>query len=395
MSQASTLTSEQRTAAFQARMARKQAPLVRRAWEAAKEKIGGKHRGRRIAALALAIGVPAVAAPSQWEKLQPSEPEIQLAETVKAMPFEQPGHSFPGSAFYYLEDAPRLTIDAGEHDLALFDMSGTGDVEKTELVIADKAGPAARAFNLYGGGLDKARALQCMTSAVYYEAASEAAAGQRAVAQVVLNRVSHPSYPNSVCGVVFQGSERRTGCQFSFTCDGSLNRQASVGAWSRAQQIAQRALNGSVYQPVGLATHYHTVWINPYWAPSLDHIGTIGAHRFYRWKGLAGKPAAFEAKYAGREPAAAPAAARSASVVPKSKPADPVTLARAYEEARLKALAEAKQSAATRARTPAPTYSAEIERRGGESLYSGEKLPESGSVKPEYANSGRWIAEPN
>ena len=68
------------------------------------------------------------------------------------------------------------------------------------------------------------RSLQCLTEAVYYEARSESEEGQRAVAQVVLNRVRHPAYPNSVCGVVYQGSERVTGCQFSFTCDGALGR---------------------------------------------------------------------------------------------------------------------------------------------------------------------------
>jgi len=134
------------------------------------------------------------------------------------------------------------------------------------------------------------------------------------VAQVVLNRVSHPSYPNSVCGVVYQGSERITGCQFSFTCDGSLARKPSQNAWTRARTVAQDALSGGVYQPVGLATHYHTIWIHPYWAPSLDLIGTIGAHRFYRWRGAAGKLGAFRASYSGNEPFAAPTIRKSFDV---------------------------------------------------------------------------------
>ncbi len=375
-------------------MARKRPPLAQRLWDSAKAKVSGKHRGRRLAALAVAIGVPAVAAPGQWEKLQPAPAEVEVAETPVAMPFEQAGQSFPGSAFYYLEDAPRVAVETGNSNLALFDMSGTGDTEEAALAIADKAGPAARAFSFYGGGLDKARALQCMTKAIYYEAASEADAGQRAVAQVVLNRVSHPSYPNSVCGVVFQGSERRTGCQFSFTCDGSLKRKPGAGAWARAQRHAQRALAGSVFEPVGLATHYHTVWIYPYWAPSLDHIGTIGAHRFYRWKGNAGKPAAFRSRYAGKEPAAAPKPRSAGAPDTAASAADPVALARAYEEARLKALADAKKSSGPASRAPAPAYSAQVQERGGDSLYTAENLPES-NIKPEYANSGRWIAEPN
>jgi hypothetical protein len=126
------------------------------------------------------------------------------------------------------------------------------------------------------------RALRCLTEAIYYEARSESDEGQRAVAQVVLNRVRHPSYPNSVCGVVYQGSHRQTGCQFTFTCDGSIRSYVEGGAWARAQQIAASALGGSVYRPVGPALNYHTTAIRPYWAPSLVRQAVIGAHIFYR-----------------------------------------------------------------------------------------------------------------
>ena len=126
------------------------------------------------------------------------------------------------------------------------------------------------------------RALQCLTEAIYYEARSESDDGQRAVAQVVLNRVRHPSYPNSVCGVVYQGSERRTGCQFTFTCDGSITGYINANSWARASRIAAAALGGSVFRPVGLALNYHTTAIRPYWAPSLVRQAVIGAHIFYR-----------------------------------------------------------------------------------------------------------------
>ncbi|MDN3645071.1 cell wall hydrolase [Pontixanthobacter aestiaquae] len=372
-------------------MSKKRPSVGERAKVFAAGLIGGKHRGRRIIALAAAITVPAMAAEGEWASFGPQKPETALIQAVEAMPFEQPGQSFPGSAFYFLEDAPRADYAAAETDMALFDISGTGDTDAAELVAANNAGPAARAFRSLGGGLDKARALQCMTKAIYYEAASEATAGQRAVAQVVLNRVSHPSYPNSVCGVVFQGSERKTGCQFSFTCDGSLNRKASSGAWARAQSVAQQALSGSVYRPVGLATHYHTIWIHPYWAPSLDHIGTIGAHRFYKWKGSAGKPAAFRAAYSGREPLASPKARAASADTTATDIADPIALAKAYEDARLKAVAESKTATP---RAPAPKYSAQIEERGGDQIFQADNLPESGGVKEEYRNSGRWINEP-
>jgi spore germination cell wall hydrolase CwlJ-like protein len=149
---------------------------------------------------------------------------------------------------------------------------------------------------------DKTRSLDCLTAAIYYEARSESDDGQRAVAQVVLNRVRHPAFPNTVCGVVYQGSTRRTGCQFTFTCDGSLARRPEAVGWFRARRIAAEALAGDVYAPVGNATHYHTTSILPYWASSLIRSAVIGAHIFYRWGGSEGRAPAFNQHYAGVEP---------------------------------------------------------------------------------------------
>jgi hypothetical protein len=330
-----------------------------------------KHWGRRLAALALAIGVPAFAAPSEWHALPSFMTQEAEAPEVMPMDFETPGESFPGSAFFYIEDPEFIPAE-------------DEPVEGVEL--ADT--PAARPFFAGGSQIDKARALQCMTMAIYYEAARESADGQRAVAQVVLNRVAHPSYPNTVCGVVFQGSERTTGCQFSFTCDGALARQPQRSYWDKAQKIAAEALAGSVYKPVGLATHYHTIWIHPYWADSLNKIGEIGAHRFYRWKGMAGMPSAFTAAYAGNEPLAAPKP-RSAAPAPL---ADPIELARIYEETHPVPVAHRPEDAG-QARAPAPVYSAAIEAQGGDTQFTGERLPTSGSVRDEYARSGEWISD--
>jgi hypothetical protein len=161
-------------------------------------------------------------------------------------------------------------------------------------------GPAAKPLSIGKRGPFR-RALECLTSAVYYEAASESLDGQRAVAQVVLNRVRHPAFPASVCAVVYQGSERRTGCQFSFTCDGSLLRPPARSYWKVAQAIAEAALGGTVYGPVGNATHYHADWVLPYWAGSLNKSAIVGRHIFYRWKGLWGQPSSFRQRYAGAE----------------------------------------------------------------------------------------------
>jgi spore germination cell wall hydrolase CwlJ-like protein len=168
--------------------------------------------------------------------------------------------------------------------------------------LADVPNPPARPFMLAARTeADKQRAIECLTSAIYYEAAIEPLEGQKAVAQVVLNRVRHPAYPNSVCGVVYQGSERRTGCQFTFTCDGALARTPIPSIWQKARRIAEAALSGSVYKPVGWATHYHTNWVVPYWSSSLVKAALVGTHIFYRWTGGWGTGPAFRTRYAGTE----------------------------------------------------------------------------------------------
>ncbi|HEV2817616.1 MAG TPA: cell wall hydrolase [Allosphingosinicella sp.] len=173
------------------------------------------------------------------------------------------------------------------------------------------ASDAPEPFVASGDSAAFERSLQCLTEAVYYEARSQSDDGQRAVAQVVLNRVRHPAYPNSVCGVVYQGSERATGCQFTFTCDGSLGGGIEPYAWDRARRIAAAALRGSVYRPVGLATNYHTTAISPYWAPSLVPQITLGDHIFYRRPG-SGTAEAFSQAAAADDPDWAPQPRREA-----------------------------------------------------------------------------------
>lgn len=143
-------------------------------------------------------------------------------------------------------------------------------------------------------------ALRCLTQAVYFEAAYEPIAGRRAVAQVVINRALHPAFPKSICGVVYQGVNRPV-CQFSFTCDGSLNRRPNLAKWQEAEDVARAALGGYVETSVGHATHYHANYVSPYWAPKLVKIAQLGAHIFYRWPGKWGTPGAFSGRYSGME----------------------------------------------------------------------------------------------
>jgi spore germination cell wall hydrolase CwlJ-like protein len=162
--------------------------------------------------------------------------------------------------------------------------------------------PAAKPFHLNADPLTTARATDCLASAIYYEAGNEAPEGQRAVAQVILNRMRHPAFPHSVCGVVYQGATRSTGCQFSFSCDGSMARLPSAEHWARLREMAREMLSGAVYAPVGLATHYHTDWVVPYWSAKLDKIRAERTHLFLRWTGWWGTPPAFRSAYAGSEP---------------------------------------------------------------------------------------------
>lgn len=161
--------------------------------------------------------------------------------------------------------------------------------------------PAA-AFILKASASNRERAIECLTQAIYYEAATEDVDGQKAVAQIVLNRMRHPGYPSSVCGVVYEGSERSTGCQFTFTCDGSLARIPVQSLWKLARRIATEALSGKVFGSVGHSTHYHADYVLPYWADSLDKSVQIGRHIFYRLKSGLGSASAFRQRYSGVEP---------------------------------------------------------------------------------------------
>ena len=159
---------------------------------------------------------------------------------------------------------------------------------------------SAPPFFISGDRADRMRATDCLAAAGFYEAGNDTR-GQRAVIQVVLNRMRNPAYPRSVCGVVFQGSERSTGCQFTFTCDGAMIRhRPSAAAWETARRNATEALNGFTDANVGHATHYHTDWVHPYWSRTLDKIAAVDTHLFFQ--ASASRPGNFAGSYGGAEP---------------------------------------------------------------------------------------------
>jgi hypothetical protein len=136
---------------------------------------------------------------------------------------------------------------------------------------------------------DRTRAVDCMSWAIAYESARQPIAGQEAVGQVILNRVRDPRRPKTVCGVVFEGSERRTGCQFTFACDGSLHRRLSADTMLVARSVASAVLDGAAPDHVGGATHYHADYVLPIWAATGRRVAKIGAHIFYEMPGDAGR----------------------------------------------------------------------------------------------------------
>lgn len=232
---------------------------------------------------------------------------------------------FPGSAYLNASDEPAPAAPPPT--------SGTtGTIvlpalpQDASLTLDTSIRPAAPFSMSHASATDRGRALECLTTAIYYEAATEPDAGQQAVAQVILNRVRHPAFPATVCGVVFQGSEHG-GCQFSFACDGSMARGApSKSYWLRALKVAAAALNGHVMAQVGLATHYHTYSVTPSWNRSLVMTAAIGAHFFHRWQGWWGTPAAFRQPYVGGEPIPGPHPRTDAPMILASAAAPPTAI---------------------------------------------------------------------
>ncbi|KQU56026.1 hypothetical protein ASG67_08110 [Sphingomonas sp. Leaf339] len=138
----------------------------------------------------------------------------------------------------------------------------------------------APGYRFSGGVASREQATECLATAALYEAGSDTR-GQKAVIQVILNRVRARGFPKTICGVVYQGYTRGTGCQFSFTCDGSIQRRTVHVGWAKARRAARRALSGYVFPDVGRATHYHTDWMVPYWRDSLVKVAQVRTHLFY------------------------------------------------------------------------------------------------------------------
>lgn len=256
---------------------------------------------------------------------------------VAVVPARHPAAS-PMPRFIAQPTAPRpftsaATLAAGPMEPPTDPQSDIARAFNAQVPLAGGHLTPARPFFLRTTAQDFARATDCLAAAAYYEAGG-GLADQRAVAQVVLNRARHQAFPATVCGVVFQGSERSTGCQFTFTCDGSLLRRTpSSAAWQQARRMAATMLLGGIDPTVGLATHYHTDWVSPAWDRTMDKIAVVRTHLFYRWRGFQ----AFASRHSGAEPEIAPLArlseAHQAGTIGLPQPALPPPPASAAQSA--------------------------------------------------------------
>jgi spore germination cell wall hydrolase CwlJ-like protein len=151
------------------------------------------------------------------------------------------------------------------------------------VVTGDNQRPMSPAERLKLAGASRVKSEKCLANAVYFEARGEPVRGQIAVAQVVMNRVFSPFYPNDVCGVVYQNAWRHNACQFTFACDGIPDIVTEPDAWIRAKKIAADMLDGKLWMPeVAKSTHYHAYWVHPSWTGEMKRILKLGVHTFYR-----------------------------------------------------------------------------------------------------------------
>ena len=193
-------------------------------------------------------------------------------------PGEEPTIVTPGAA-----DPDMKAAAPQQGEAANFAKAGETVVGKGEVNAADsKVKTPAERLGLLD---EKVRAKQekCLAEAVYFEARGEAVRGQIAVAQVVMNRVFSPFYPNDVCGVVYQNAHRHLSCQFTFACDGIPDIVTEPDAWERAKRIAHDMLDGKLWMPeVSKSTHYHAYWVHPDWVNEMKKVYKLGVHTFYR-----------------------------------------------------------------------------------------------------------------
>jgi spore germination cell wall hydrolase CwlJ-like protein len=224
----------------------------------------------RIASLRDGPLDPTDAPQSTLASIQPQAPAIEedFKISIAAVP--------PGLISPALDAIQSLVPDAPQPQLPS---------EQTAYARANEPATDFTVVRNTDGKIVSDKELWCLATAIYFESRGETYRGQVAVAQVVLNRLKHPIYPKTICGVVFQNQSRRDACQFSFACDGIPEHVTDRKSWEQAEEIAEGTVRGNLYlTEVGKATHYHATYVRPKWAPRMSKVVKIGLHVFYQFK---------------------------------------------------------------------------------------------------------------
>ena len=185
--------------------------------------------------------------------------------------------------------ASRLSAILGQEREALAVVPDTRLNMLTTLPSADERGVATqdgivydRAFLAEQPFEEGGSQWQCLSEALYFEARGESVRGMFAVGEVILNRVDSDAYPDTLCGVINQGTGRRFACQFTYTCDGKPETISEPRSWERVGKVASLLIDGAPRVLTGGATHYHTKAVNPSWSQRFPRTASIGYHHFYR-----------------------------------------------------------------------------------------------------------------
>ena len=220
--------------------------------------------------------------------------EIEIAQLFYKKEVKKPSKPKLPVMIAELADDKSITISANAYAPVEPDFSRESPFEsllKLEPKKLANLGPVepgghAWAANPLPASVYSAKEQRCLAVGVYFEARGESVKGQAAVAQVILNRVKNPTYPNSICGVVYQNDDWRNRCQFSFACDGHKDRITESAHFRKAEEVALAVTDGTIWLPeVGSSTHYYADYVKPGWARSMKKMKKIGRHIFYRTKG--------------------------------------------------------------------------------------------------------------
>lgn len=196
-------------------------------------------------------------------------------------------------AAFFISPTPGVASSEQAQELARIEKQGlnaTGSKRLRELLTRPRAAKAAQATKVEfsRSWVDaqpqpkRTDEWRCLAEALYFEARGETVKGQFAVAEVIMNRVKSERFPDTVCGVINQGTGKRYQCQFTYTCDGHAEVIAEPRAFTRVGKVARAMIDGRAPALTDGATHYHTTAVKPRWARVYTRTARIGVHLFYR-----------------------------------------------------------------------------------------------------------------